>query len=80
LAALSLEEAAGSIIEVAREMQRCGHSFDFAGWRERRTDRMRRLTNPEQREAILGDEFVEARLLVVAQQAVSPKLRQGQEF
>jgi hypothetical protein len=41
---------------------------------------MRRLTNPEQRKAILGDEFVEARLLVVAQQAVSPKLRQGQEF
>jgi hypothetical protein len=53
------EEATGSIIEAGREMQRCGHSFDFAGWRERRMDRMRRLTSKEQRRAILGDEFVE---------------------
>ncbi|MGA7218886.1 MAG: hypothetical protein WBX38_11250 [Candidatus Sulfotelmatobacter sp.] len=55
----TLEEAAGSIIEAARKMQRCGHSPDFAGWRERRMERMRRLTNKEQRKAILGDEFVE---------------------
>jgi hypothetical protein len=55
----TLEEAAGSIIEAAREMQRCGHSLDFAGWRERKMDRMKRLTSKEQRKEILGHEFVE---------------------
>jgi hypothetical protein len=55
----TLEEAAGSIIDAARQTQRRGKSIDFAQWHERRMDRMRRLTSKEQRKALLGDEFVE---------------------
>lgn len=56
----TLEEAAGSIIESARETRRRGKSIDgFAQWHERRMGRMRRLTSKEQRKEILGHEFVE---------------------
>jgi len=56
----TLEEAAGAILEEAHQTRRCGESVNvFAHWHERRMGRMRRLTNKEQRKAILGDEFVE---------------------
>src|SRR5438132_1504738 len=60
LVGCTLEEAAGSMIEAARQTRRRGKSVDvFAQWHERRMGRMRRLTSKEQRKAILGQEFIE---------------------
>jgi hypothetical protein len=56
----TLQEAAGYIGEEAVDTRIRGESVTgFAQWHERRMGRMRRLTNKEQRKAILGDEFVE---------------------
>jgi hypothetical protein len=56
----TVQQAAGSIGEEAVETRiRGGSVKGFTEWYERRRGRMRRLTNKEQRKAILGGEFVE---------------------